>query len=152
MEDIKFLDIAEDFLTAITNDLDEWTSQKGIISLDENSQKATLFTPGHIQFARYGRGPGKQPPVDNILKWVTTNGIIFEGSDKKGTAWAIAKSISKKGTKNWEPNAPDFLDETIEVHIDKYFDEISKRSIEVITTSVDEIYEKEFLKDIEFKI
>jgi hypothetical protein len=41
-----------------------------------------------------GRGPGGMPPVNNIAAWVNAAGI-------DANPWAIAKSIAKKGTRNW---------------------------------------------------
>ncbi len=143
---MTFVEIAEDFLKAVTAELDKHTSQKGVI--ETNNQKVTLFTPAHIQFAVYGRGPGKQPPIDNILKWVTQQGIIFEGSTKEGTAWAIAKSISKKGTKNWVPDAPNALQEAIDSNIEVYYDNVNKKVTKITTEGLDELYQKQFPKKL----
>lgn len=46
-----------------------------------------------------GRGPGKMPPVMNIQRWIDAT-----GSDLN--AWAVAKGIAKRGSKDWRNNAP----------------------------------------------
>lgn len=151
---MEFLDIAEDFLKAVTGEFDEHTSTKGVIVKNDGEQSVSLFTPSHIQFAKYGRGPGKQPPVDEILKWVTTSGVIKYGSQKEalGTAWAIAKSISKKGTSNYVPNAPDVFEEAIDLHMEKFVDEVSKRVVKITFDDVDDILEKSTSPYTEFKV
>lgn len=109
---MKLIDIAREFLEVVTSELDPYTSKNGIIK-QEGTKKISLLTPSHIQFAKYGRGPGKQPPIDPIIKWVEQEGIVRDGNSVEGTAWAIAKSIGKNGTKNYKPNAPNALEEAI---------------------------------------
>jgi len=113
----EIIGIATEFLQAVTKELDPYTKQKGII-IEESSIKTILLTPSHIQFAKYGRGPGKKPPLDPILKWVKEGNIQFR--DKKGrftshrsTAFAIQNSIGKKGTLNYKKNAPNAIEEAI---------------------------------------
>ena len=151
---MEFLDIAEDFLKAVTSEFDPYTSTKGVIVKNDGEQSVSLFTPSHIQFAKFGRSPGKQPPVDEILKWVTTSGVIQYGSQKEalGTAWAIAKSISKKGTSNYVPNAPDVFEEAIDLHIGKFVDEVSKRVVKITFDDVDDILEKNTSPYTKFKV
>lgn len=108
----KLLQAAYDFLNAVKSDLDPYTTSKGAVEGTQTG--AILFTPQHIQFAKYGRGPGKQPPLDIIEAWVEKNGIIFDGLNQRGTAWVIARSIGKSGTKNWVPGAPNALEESLE--------------------------------------
>lgn len=149
---MTFAEIAVDFLKAVTAELDPYTSEKGIIQTNQSSQTVTLFTPAHIQFAKYGRGPGKQPPIDSILKWVSREGIIFEDSTQEGTAWAIAKSIAKNGTSNWVPNAPNALEEALNENIQRYVDEVNQRVIDVTSGEVEKIYREEFPDEIDFKM
>ena len=151
---MEFLDIAEAFLKAVTGELDPHTSTKGVIVRDSGGQSVSLFTPSHIQFAKYGRGPGKQPPVDVILKWVTTSGVIQYGSEKEalGTAWAIAKSISKKGTSNYVPNAPDVFEEAIGLHMSKFNGEINQRIVKITAEKVEKIFDENIPRNTPFKI
>lgn len=116
-------EIIEQFLKLVSGRLDEYTTQKGKVVVSKNT--VTLFTPSHIQFAKYGRGPGKLPPIEPLVDWVKKKGIVKNDKEARGTAWAIAKSISKKGTKNYVPNAPNALTEAIEEEFDNYVEKIS---------------------------
>jgi hypothetical protein len=94
----------------------------------------------------YGRPPGKMPPIEAIALWVKRKGLAGTykiKADKRGlhgrqggakqknsedlsVAWAIAKSIAKKGTRGW-PNK-DYLMftrgfEASKEHIVKAFDD-----------------------------
>ena len=109
--DNGFINIAKEFLQMTTAILDRKTSNKGKIVVGEG--KVILLTPSHIQFAVYGRGPGKKPPFDNILQFVKKENVKFEGLSERGTAFAIQASIAKKGTKNFVKNAPNALEEAI---------------------------------------
>lgn len=120
---MTFIDIAREFLTAVKDDLDPYTTQKGKIEVGIDS--VTLLTPSHIQFAKYGRGPGKAPPVDPLEEWVIRKGIV-ESDKARGVAFGIAKSISLNGTLNWVPNAPNALDESIDKYLNKYDEETAK--------------------------
>lgn len=121
---MELIDIAREFLMAVKGELDPWTTRKGEINV-ESEYAVTLLTPFHAHYAKYGRPPGKQPPVDDMLEWVKREGIIFEGNTELGTAWAIAKSIAKKGTANYDPNAPYIMEEAIDKHIDEYLKKAS---------------------------
>ena len=151
---MEFLNIAEAFLKAVTSELDPHTSNKGVIVKNNDDQSVVLFTPSHIQFAKYGRGKGKQPPVDAILKWVTSSGVIKYGSQKEalGTAWAIAKSISKNGTKNYVPNAPNALEEALNKHLNNLNESISKNVVKITSEQVEGIFTKHIPRNSSFKI
>lgn len=149
---MTFVKIAEAFLRAVTEQLDPHTSQKGVIEIDEEGQSVVLFTPAHIQFAKYGRGPGKKPPLDPLLKWVSDKGIIFKDSTAEGTAFAIQASIAKNGTKNWVPNAPNALQEAINENLKDYYEDTSREILAVTNEELDKIYKDTFPPETEFKI
>lgn len=151
---MTFAEIAVAFLKAVTAELDGFTSEKGVIVADNENQSVTLFTPGHIQFAAYGRGPGKQPPMEEILEWVKTSGKVQFDSEKEaeGTAWAIAKSIAKNGTKNYVPNAPDLMKEVINDNLKRYYDDVNENIIDLQITEIDKIVKETYPEKIEFKI
>lgn len=58
--------------------------------------RAELFGVGYLA----GRKSGKQPPVQTIEKWIIKRGIkpLEQNIKISSLAWAIAKSIAKKGT------------------------------------------------------
>lgn len=148
---MEFTDIARDFLLLVSSHLDPSTSQKGYVKIDSPT-RVTLFTPSHIQFAKYGRGPGKKPPLDNILDFVQREGIIFEGTDQRGTAFAIQASIGLNGTKNYVPNAPNAIEEAIRKSLEKYNKELAKFFAIETQKQVNEIYKKQFPDKINFRI
>lgn len=142
----ELMEISKEFLEAVTGELDPWTKTKGEIG-DEGT-KVYLLTPSHIQYARYGRGPGKNPPFQDIFDWVKTEGIKFGKLDEKGTATAIQFSIGHKGTSNWVPNAPSFLEESILKHMEEYQVELGRKLIVTINDEVNNIYKQMDLSKI----
>ena len=113
----------------VKGDLDQHTTEKGNIKVD-NFMSVSLFTPAHIQYAKYGRGPGKPPPINALLDWVKKKGIIIGSNDARGTAFVIARSIGKKGTKNYVKNAPNALEESFEKYIQLYAESLNKDQAE----------------------
>ena len=148
---MSFVKIAREFLEAVKSDLTGFTSKDPEIKVG-SFKEVTLLTPEHIQFAKYGRGPGKQPPIDSILKFVGEKGIIFEDTDQEGTAWAIAKSIAKKGTSNWVPNAPNAIEEAVNNHILDYYQRLSNFYIEVYDKDIQNVYDKIYPSKISVKL
>lgn len=142
----ELMEISLEFLKAVTGELDPYTRTKGEVYQD--GYKAVLLTPSHIQYARYGRGPGKRPPLDDILQWVKEQGIKFEKLSEVGTAFAIQNSIGKHGTKNWVPNAPSFLEEAIDKHMDEYQILLGQKLIVIINDEVNSIYKQMNYKNI----
>lgn len=133
----------------VSSHLDQHTTQKGFVEISGN--KITLFTPSHIQYAAYGRGPGKKPPLDSMLRYVKTKGIIFANTDARGTAFAMQSIIAKKGTANWVPNAPNVIDEAIEKEIAKYSETLSKAFVIEVNEEVKKFNETLFDSYKQFK-
>lgn len=131
-------DIAIEFLKLVKKDLDKSTTRKGRIESDKDS--ITLFTPSHIQFARYGRGAGKMPPIEPLVDWVKQKGLVKSNKEALGTAWAIAKSISKKGTKNYVKNAPNAIEEAIDKYFRPYQDKLNEKYIDTLSEELEEKY------------
>jgi len=130
----ELIAIAVEFLMAVKEELDPYTTRKGEVQPTQSG--AILLTPSHIQFARYGRGPGKQPPLDPILEWVQRKGVRIGNLSEKGTAWAVIKSIAKNGTKNWVPNAPNALEESLKKNFEDYQQKMSRAFIIAIDDQI----------------
>lgn len=144
-----FIKLATALLQKVANEVDKHTSQKATISSDSNS--VTLSTPDYLQFAIYGRGPGKRPPLDNILQFVKGKNIVFDGLDQRGTAFAIQASIGKKGTSNWVPNAPNALEGFIEDNLGEYLGSLNVQLLDKNSKDVGEIYDKNIPTQMKFK-
>lgn len=69
------------------------------ISYKTTGNSITLSGLPYLKWVDEGRKPGKMPPVSKILPWVKVKKIEFAGRTQEQTAWAIAKSIGKKGIK-----------------------------------------------------
>lgn len=142
--DNDFVEIARQFLFMVSGELQPYVSDK--IEIDVSGNSVTLFAPSHVQFAKYGRAPGKQPPINKIIQFVKKKGIIFKNSTEEGTAWAIAKSIAKKGTKNYVPGAPNVFEEAINKHFENYVEEMSEHLLTSTERELNNIYLKMFPK------
>jgi len=136
----SLLAIAKEFLELVSSDLDKHTSKKGVVKIEGN--KVTLLTPAHIQWAKYGRGPGKQPPVSILLAYVKKEKIKFNGLTFEGTAWAIAKSIAKNGTKGFKKNPPNAIEEQITKSFEAYNKKLASMLSVEINDQVQEINTK----------
>ena len=140
---MSFVKITKEFLMLVKGDLDQYTTQKSTIKVN-NFKSLSLFTPAHLQFARYGRGPGKMPPLDPLIEWVSKKGIVSGGaSEARGAAFAIAKSISKKGTKNYVPNAPNALEEALDKHMNTYVTKVNEKHVNDTVRKLEKSYNKE---------
>lgn len=122
IENKELQDIAINFLNMVKSDLDEFTTRKS--EIEPITYGAQMFSPSHVQFAKYGRGPGKPPPFKAILDWVQAKNIKFDGSTEEGTAYVIQQSIAKKGTLNFVRNAPNVFEESMDKYYDKYLAEV----------------------------
>ena len=85
---MSFEEIARMFLGAVTSELDTYTSIKGEI-VKNSSSSFSLLTPEHIHFAKNGRAPGKNPPLEAMLQFIRSKNILFDNMDEKGTAFPI---------------------------------------------------------------
>jgi len=135
---MSFEEVARKFLEAVTSELDTYTSIKGKIFSKEKGSM-TLETPGHIHFAKNGRAPGKNPPLEAMLQLVRSKNILFSGMSERGTAFAMQAIIAKKGTKNYKPNAPD----TMETAIAKYQNIYEQELGESVLVEVDDQLKRE---------
>lgn len=144
-------DIAEAFLKLCKEDLDAYTRDKGIIEkFNSPHPGAKMLTPAYVQFAKYGRGPGKNPPVENILDFVKAKSISFSGLTERQTAWVIAIKIGREGTKNFKRNAPNFIGEVIKLYEPELMENIGEFSANIVQESIRRIVPTIFPKRIRF--
>lgn len=110
---------------------------KCIIDYNNNYWEISLLLEDYWKWVENGRGPGKQPPIDKIENWVRIKHIAFKTKNgtalsSKSTSFAIAKSISKKGTKgkyflkHIQDNIGGLMNIITDIIIEKFNTEIEK--------------------------
>lgn len=62
-------------------------------------EKHISYPSPYSDVIEFGRDPGSMPPSSALHKWVRRKLGVSNENDIKRTAFAIAKSIEKKGTK-----------------------------------------------------
>jgi hypothetical protein len=82
------------------------------LEVEENVIRGEKYTEQLV----YGRAGGSLPPINAIENWVKAK-FGYSGNEAKQTAWAVAKSIEKKGTTWHQKGGSDLLEvlETQEV-------------------------------------
>jgi len=150
----SFEELTRDFLTKCKEEFDEVTTRES--SIEESDNEMSLLIPDHIQFAKYGRGPGVGPPLENVIDFIEAKNIIFEDQTLEGTAFLIQRSIATKGTSNWVENAPDFIEEVFEKYQKDYLSIVNVTIAKDIAKSykeeLKEFWEEEDRLLKEFKI
>lgn len=62
-----------------------------------------LYAADYFKYLIHGRGPGKQPPPDKMLAWVSQNPETYSWTDaeKSSLAYVIGRKIAREGTEIW---------------------------------------------------
>ena len=97
--------------------VDEKTLDVGFFSSDVENK-------GYARYVEYGRKPGKMPPPDilaDILEAWAYKKFRLSHKDARSAAWALARSIAKKGTK-----ARPYFEPAVESGWRKMIDKIAK--------------------------
>ena len=93
--------------------VDEKTLDVGFFSSDVENK-------GYARYVEYGRKPGKMPPPDILEAWAYKK-FRLSHKDARSAAWALARSIAKKGTK-----ARPYVEPAVESGWRKMIDKIAK--------------------------
>lgn len=93
--------------------VDDKTLDVGFFSSDARDK-------GYASYVEHGRKPGKMPPPDILEAWAYKK-FRLSHKDARSMAWAMARSISKKGTK-----AHPFFEPAVESGWRKMIDKIAK--------------------------
>ncbi len=136
----EILALAVGFFKSVATDLNPYTEDDSEIVI-ESQDTVAMYTPDYLQYAVYGRGAGKAPPLAPILEWVGRRGILFDGRDYEGTAKAIQFLISKNGTVNYTPNPPNALEESLREHYGSFEDSLSQSVLETVDFEIKNIYQ-----------
>ena len=100
----------------------------------------TIKIPGYGKYVNEGRRPGaKMPPIQPILEWIRVRRIRTPQYTQPQLAWAIAKSISKKGIR-----PTPFIENSIEFALMNFQDEIKQGAVEGLTKDLAVMLEFEF--------
>ena len=92
--------------------VDDKTLDVGFFSSDSDK--------GYASYVEYGRKPGKMPPPDILEAWAYKK-FRLSHKEARSAAWALARSIAKKGTK-----ARPFFEPAVESGWRKMIDKIAK--------------------------
>lgn len=93
--------------------VDDKTLDVGFFSSDARDK-------GYASYVEHGRKPGKMPPPDILEAWAYKK-FRLSHKDARSMAWALARSIAKKGTK-----ARPFFEPAVESGWRKMIDKIAK--------------------------
>lgn len=93
--------------------VDDKTLDVGFFSSDARDK-------GYASYVEYGRKPGKMPPPDILEAWAYKK-FRLSHKEARSAAWALARSIAKKGTK-----ARPFFEPAVESGWRKMIDKIAK--------------------------
>ena len=93
--------------------------------VDEKTLDVSIFSSdvenkGYARYVEYGRKPGKMPPPDILEAWAYKK-FRLSHKDARSAAWALARSIAKKGTK-----ARPYFEPAVESGWRKMIDKIAK--------------------------
>ena len=92
--------------------VDDKTLDVGFFSSDSDK--------GYASYVEYGRKPGKMPPPDILEAWAYKK-FRLSHKEARSMAWALARSIAKKGTK-----ARPYFEPAVESGWRKMIDKIAK--------------------------
>lgn len=97
-----------------------------------------VFMNDYAQIVDKGRRPGKMPPVGAILDWLRRKNIVPKNGKLGNLAWAIAKSIAKRGirARPFLNNIFLYTDQWIDYEIKNMVDEISVEVVADIKRSL----------------
>lgn len=93
--------------------VDDKTLDVGFFSSDARDK-------GYASYVEHGRKPGKMPPPDILEAWAYKK-FRLSHKEARSAAWALARSIAKKGTK-----AHPFFEPAVESGWRKMIDKIAK--------------------------
>jgi len=94
----------------------------------------------YINDVLFGRGPGKAPPINDLMKWVRVKGIRDRGKTIRQIAYLVGKKIAKEGTN------PPFLTQRIKTTMIQFN---TRQALKAGTPIFAAIGASDFMKDID---
>lgn len=126
-----------DFFERVIEDFKKDATSKGqkipVSSFEhkEDEERGVMFAADYLKYLVFGRGPGKFPPPEKMLKFVQDNPEILESmkriwqyTTERSAAYVIGRKIAREGTDIYTGKKPgiDFLGV-----IEKNMPELSKQ-------------------------
>ena len=122
------------------NPADELMSFKWVTEYNGSLFQLSFLLPQYWYFAENGRGPGRFPPPNAILKWIQYKRLVMTTNNKvlntNQMVYLISRKIALHGTKG-RHLLQQTIDETYDTLVDQLVDAISA------------IFEKEIEKEID---
>lgn len=93
-----------------------------------------------IYVVETGRKPGRMPPVSKIQKWLESGKVSFQGK-AESLAWAISKTIAKKGSKLFRDGGrKDIITPALsEMRITALTNDIADASLKLTVKTIDDV-------------
>lgn len=109
------------------------------ITLNDTTLSVSFELEDYWKYVEYGRGPGKQPPIDKIEEWIRVKPIIpnpINGKipDTRQLAYLIARKIGREGTPAQHPLSDTMWSEEVNILINA----IKRNIVEQVTKSLTE--------------
>lgn len=107
--------------------------------VESEPHEGRLYAADYFKYLVTGRPPGKQPPPDKILAWVSRNPETQNFTDlkKRSLAYVIGRKIGREGTEIWagRRHGIDFLG-VLEKQIPGLVKQIAKNEVFNIETAI----------------
>ena len=145
-----FTEILEKFGIETVNIVKSNLATTGTNASGETSQsvKSEMVTDSNVRVTgkkfinvvETGRRPGKMPPVSALVKWLESGKLSFTGK-AESVAWAIAKTIAKKGSSLFRKGGrEDIITPAISnERVTKLTNDIADHSLTLVVTTIDDV-------------
>lgn len=103
-------EVVDNFLIPKFNELNMNASGEWLGSLDVvvDGSKAYILGNDYTYYLENGRRPGKRPPIEPLIRWVTAK-FGLTGVQAKSAAFGIATKIAKEGTTHFQSGGTELL-------------------------------------------
>lgn len=113
------------------------------VKLEEKGRFFTvsLYLEDYWKYIEYGRRPGKFPPIDDILNWITVKPIMARENDlgkvpsERSLAFLIARKIAREGIEP-RPLLEQSVSEVLESYISNLQDALQADIQDIIYTDL----------------
>lgn len=118
---------------------------KEIVEYKGNIFELSVLVPQYWKYAENGRGPGKFPPPDAILKWIQHKQLVPRSNNgkvpsTKQLVYVVSRKIALHGTEG-KHLLQQTIDETYDTLVDQLVDAITNEIEKEVDNEVEKIYE-----------